>query len=419
MQNRKNQSAESVKSKNVSRRRFIAGAGAAALSFTVMKPALVRGTEANSKIRLGHIGCGGRGTWIANLFKQHGGYEYVAAADYFQDKMDKFEAKVRLPGLKKYPGLSGYKRLLDAGGIDAVVIETPPYFHPEQAAAGVDAGCHVYLAKPIAVDAPGCKSVRTSGARAKEKGLAFLVDFQTRSQPFFIEALKRVHDGALGNVCFGESSYQCEEYFKEKYEDWWSRAAHPENALQAWPLSRELSGDIIVEQNIHTLDVMSWAMGDKPPVKVTGTGGMKARKNVGIYDHFALVYEYPNNVGVAFDSCQMDVYGSPEGIKNRMFGTKGVLETEYGGQVLIRGKSFYRGGKTPDIYKEGAVNNIKAFHSDITSGNLSYATVEPSVLSNLICIMGRTAAYTGQTVTWDKFITTDEKYEFDTTGLKD
>lgn len=140
---------------------------------------------------------------------------------------------------------------------------------------------------------------------------------------------------------------------------------------------------------------------------------------MGVYDHFALVFEYPNNVGIAFDSCQMDAYGSPEGIKNRMFGTEGVLETEYGGQVLIRGKSFYRGGKTPDIYKEGAVNNINTFHSDITSGNLTYPTVEPSVLSNLICVMGRMAAYTHESVTWDKFIASDEKYEFDTAGLKD
>ena len=326
---------------------------------------------------------------------------------------------MQLPGLKKYPGLSGYKRMIEAGGIDAIVIISPPYFHPEQAAAGVEAGCHVYLAKPIAVDVPGCKNVKASGGKAKEKGLEFLVDFQTRSQPLFIEALKRVHDGALGRIAFGESAYHCGEYFQEKYEAWWSRASNPENALLAWSLSRELSGDIIVEQNIHTLDVMSWAMGDKPPLKVTGTGGMKARKDVGIYDHFAMVYEYPDNVGITFNSRQMEGHGIPEGIKNRMFGTEGVLETEYGGQVLIRGKSFYRGGKTPDIYKEGAVNNIQSFHSDITGGNLSYSTIEPSVLSNLICVMGRTAAYTHETVTWDKFITSDEKYEFDTAGLKD
>lgn len=271
-------SLEKTNRPQINRRKFIAGAGAAALSFTVMKPALVRGAEANSKVKIGFMGCGGRGTWIAKLFMRHGGYDIVAAADYFQDRLDKFAAEVRLPKMKKYTGLSGYKRLLDAGGIDAVVIKTPPYFHPEQAAAGVEAGCHVYLAKPIAVDVPGCKSVRASGEKAKEKGLAFLVDFQTRSQPFFVEALKRVHDGALGDVCFGESSYQCEEYFKDKYEDWWSRAANPEKALRAWPLSRVLSGDIIVEQNIHTLDVMSWIMGDKPPVKVTGTGGMKAQE---------------------------------------------------------------------------------------------------------------------------------------------
>jgi predicted dehydrogenase len=386
-----------------------------------MKSSLAADSAVDSKIRIGYFGCGGRGTWLAKLFMQHGGYEIVSAADYFEDRMKKFQAEVRLPDVKMYPGLSGYKRLLDAGGIDAVVIETPPYFHPEHAAAGVEAGCHVYLAKPIAVDVLGCKSIKASGEAAQAKHLAFLIDFQTRSQPLFVEALRRVHGGALGQMCFGESSYQCEEYFKEKYEDWWNRGDNPENALRAWQLSRELSGDIIVEQNIHTLDVMSWIMGDKPPTKVTGTGGMKARKNVGIYDHFALVYEYPNNVGVAFDSCQMDAYGSPEGIKNRMFGTEGVIETEYGGQVIIRGRgeNFYRGGQTTDIYKEGAVNNIKTFYDDVTSGNLTYPTLEPSVLSNLVSIMGRMAAYTHESVTWDKLMASDEKYVFDTTGLKD
>ncbi|MCK4294544.1 MAG: Gfo/Idh/MocA family oxidoreductase, partial [Planctomycetes bacterium] len=144
-------------SERITRRRFIAGAGATALSFTVVKPHLVRGYDANSKVDLGIIGCGGRGTWITGLFKEHGGYNIVAASDYFRDRVDNLGGKFGLGQSRRYSGLSGYRKLLDK--VDAVAIESPPYFHPEQAAAAVDAGCHAYVAKPIAVDVPGCQSI--------------------------------------------------------------------------------------------------------------------------------------------------------------------------------------------------------------------------------------------------------------------
>src|SRR5215471_20184353 len=138
----------------LSRRQFLARSGAAASSLALMRPGLVSGAQANSKIAIGVIGCGNRGTWIADLFIQHGGYQVVAAADYFQDQVDAFGEKFKLELACRYTGLSGYKKVLDSK-VDAVVIESPPYFHPEQAAAAVDAGMHVYIAKPIAVDVAG------------------------------------------------------------------------------------------------------------------------------------------------------------------------------------------------------------------------------------------------------------------------
>ena len=129
----------------ITRRRFIAGTGASVFAFTVAQPELLRGAEANSKINLGLIGCGGRGKWIANLFQKHGGYNFVAVADYFQDHADEAGQKLQVPAANRYTGLSGYHKLLEQT-LDAVVIESPPYFHPEQAAAAVDAGKHVYLA---------------------------------------------------------------------------------------------------------------------------------------------------------------------------------------------------------------------------------------------------------------------------------
>jgi len=400
----------------ITRRGFIAGAGAAALSFTVVKSKLVRGYAANSKIDLGIIGCGGRGTWITGLFKEHGGYNIVAASDYFQDRVDNLGGKFGLGQARRYAGLSGYRKLLDK--VDAVAIESPPYFHPEQAAAAVDAGKHVYVAKPIAVDVPGCQSIGQSGRKATNKRLCFLVDFQTRPDEFYIEALKRVRDGALGEFVFGEAIYHAGCPFKRMYKTWQDDAENSENRLRAWGLDRILSGDIITEQNIHTLDVMSWIM-DAEPVYAVGTCGRTVRPVGTCNDHFVLLFEYPNKIGITFSSRQIEGHGTqPEGIRNRMFGSKGVLETEYGGQVIIRGENFYRGGRSPGIYKDGAVANIKTFHQSIIEGKFDNPTVAPSVRSNLITILGRTAAYTGRRVTWKRLIKSQEKLDANLKGLK-
>ena len=395
----------------------MAGAGAAALSFTVVKPELVRGAGANSKVSLGLIGCGGRGTWIANLFKQHGGYNVVAVADYFQDRIDNAGEKLGVASANRFPGLSGYKKLLEK--VDAVAIESPPYFHPEQAADAVDAGCHTYVAKPIAVDVPGCHSIGDSGKKASRRKRAFLVDFQTRADPFFIEALKRVHDGALGEFTFGEAIYHANCPFKRMYEAWRKDPDNPETRLRSWGLDKVISGDIITEQNIHTLDVMSWIM-DCEPVSAVGVGARTIRPVGTCNDHFALLFEYPNKVGVTFSSKQFNGHGTqPDGIRNRMFGSKGVLETAYGNDmVMIRGENFYRGGKSPGIYKDGAVVNIATFHKSIVEGTFDNPTVAPSVRSNLVTILGRTAAYTGRKVTWRRLVRSTEKLDANLKGLK-
>jgi myo-inositol 2-dehydrogenase/D-chiro-inositol 1-dehydrogenase len=412
----KKTSIASENQEQITRRRFIAGAGATALSFTVIKPELVRGTEANSKVDLGIIGCGGRGTWITGLFVQHGRYNIVAVADYFRDRVDNCGGKFKVDNAHRYTGLSGYRKLLDQ--VDAVAIESPPYFHPQQAADAVDAGCHVYVAKPIAVDVPGCHSIGDSGKKATSKKLCFLVDFQTRADKFYLEALKRVHDGAIGQFVFGEAIYHAGCPFGRMYDTWRQDPDDSENRLRAWGLDRILSGDIITEQNIHTLDVMSWIM-DQEPVWAVGTGGRTVRPVGTCWDHFVLIFEYPDNVGITFSSRQMEGHGTqPEGIRNRMFGSKGVLETEYGGQVIIRGDNFYRGGRSPGIYQEGAVANIATFHRSITEGNYENPTVAPSVRSNLITILGRTAAYERRKVTWKEIVSSKEKLDANLKGLK-
>ena len=407
----------SAPDQSLTRRGFMAGAGAAAVSFAVIKPELVRGSAANSKINLGLVGCGGRGTWIAKLFKQHGGYNITAVADYFQDRIDSAGNQLEVPQANRYPGLKGYLKLLEK--VDAVAIESPPYFHPEQAAAGVEAGKHVYVAKPIAVDVPGCLSIEASGKKASAKKQVFLIDFQTRADPFYMEALRRVHaEKALGTIAFGEATYHATCPFGRMYDAWRKDPEGSETRLRAWGLDKVLSGDIITEQNIHTLDVMNWIM-EVPPLWAVGTGGRKFRPVGTCYDTFSVLFQYPNNVGITFSSRQSDGFETkPDGIRNRMFGTEGTLETEYGGQVIIRGKHFYRGGSSPGIYQDGAIANIKTFYESVTTGKFDNPTVETSVRSNLITVLGRTAAYGNRMVTWDDLLKSAEKLDANLKGIK-
>jgi myo-inositol 2-dehydrogenase/D-chiro-inositol 1-dehydrogenase len=376
-------------------------------------------TEIKRKIRIGVIGLGGRGAWITGLFQQHGGFEIYAAADYFPDRVKEAGDRFGVDESRRFTGLSAYKRLIDSG-VEAVAIESPPYFHPEQAAAAVDAGKHVYSAKPVAVDVPGCRTVESCGKLATEKKLAFLVDFQTRTDLFYIEAMRRVHAGGIGRLAFAEGTYHADSPWVHWYDALRNHPNDPETRLHAWGMDKILSGDIITEQNIHTLDVVNWLMG-APPLHAVGSCGLTVRPKIGSSaDHFTCHFQFPEGAGVTFSSRQFNGYGTtPEGIRVRAFGETGVLETEYGGNVLIRGDNFYRGGKSPGIYEAGARANIATFYTSIVHEDYSNPTVAPSVQSNLITILGRAAAYSGELVTWKKLLAANEKLEADLSGLKD
>ena len=411
---------ESIQKKSaVSRRNFLAGAGASAVAFSIVKPELVHGADANNKVKIGLIACGGRGTWISKFFQQHGGYQLTAVADYFEDRISQYGDMFDIPAANRFTGLSGYKRMLDKKLVDAIVIESPPYFHPEQAAAGVEAGVHVYTAKPIAVDVPGCLTMEESGKKATQKKLCFQVDFQTRANPFYQEAIKRIHEGAIGDYVFGESSYHAGFPFERQLEYWKEIKNDPSMRIRAWGLDKALSGDIITEQNIHTLDVCSWIM-NAAPVKAWGLCGLRMRQVGECHEWFTITYEYPGSIGISFSSRQFEGFGTKyEGIRNRMFGTTGEIETEYGGEVVIRGKNPYAGGNTGDIFSDGVAANVATFHKSITEGNYANPTVAPSVRSNLVTVLGRTAAYKKEVVTWDEIMKNKEKLEANLKGLKD
>ena len=388
------------KAGSMDRRGFLkTAAGAAGL--VILAPGSVRGFEANSKIQLGIIGCGGRGKWITSLFNEDGHYQIAALADYFKDRVTEAGEKFSVPAARRYTGLDAYKQLLQ-GKVDAVAIESPPYFHPEQAVAGLEAGKHVYLAKPIAVDAPGAMAIAAAAARVKDK-LSCLVDFQTRANEFYKGAFEKIKEGLIGKPVCGQAYYYAGRLGAQ------AKPGTPQARLRNWVFEIALSGDIIVEQNIHALDVANWFL-QGHPVKAVGTGGRKARTDVGdCWDHFVVTYWYPDDVLLDFSSGQFTQ--GYDDICCRVYGTLGTFDSHYGGLVNILAKTGgYRGGQTGGIYKEGAQANIKTFAEALLASK-PVNNSEESANSTMTAVLGRIAAYTGKTVTWDEMIKAGEKLD--------
>jgi predicted dehydrogenase len=384
------------------RREFLKAAGAAATAgLTVVAPQAVRGFEANSKIQLGVIGCGGRGTWIAGLFAADGRYQVAALADYFKDRVTGAGEKLGIPPDRRFTGLDGYKQLLQ-GKVDAVAVETPPCFHTEQAVAAIQAGKHTYIAKPIAVDVPGALAIPAAAAKVKDR-LSVLVDFQTRANEFYQGAFEKIKEGLIGKPVCGQAYYYAGRLGVQ------AKPGSETARLRNWVFDIALSGDIIVEQNIHALDVACWFL-QGHPAKAAGTGGRKARTDVGdCWDHFVVTYWYPDDVLLDFSSGQF-TQGYAD-ICCRIYGSLGTVDSHYGGLVNIRAKTGgYRGGQTPGIYQDGAVANIKRFADSILAAK-PIQNIQESAESTLTAILGRTAAYEGRTVTWDEMIKANAKLD--------
>jgi predicted dehydrogenase len=308
------------------RRRFLTATTATGL--TVVASSAVPSAAANSTIELGLIGCGGRGRWIAKLFHENDNARIVAVHDYFQDRVDSLGDNLRIEPARRYTGLDGYLSLLESK-VDGVVIESPPYFHPEQAVAALQRGKHVYLAKPVAVDVPGALAIVAAADQVKDK-LCCWVDFQTRVDPFYQGAARELFAGLIGKPFLARACYLTGRL---------GRQATPGTEmarLRNWVFDKTLSGDIIVEQNIHALDVANWFLRSHP-VQAAGGGGRKVRTDVGdCWDHFACTFWYPGDVPLSFCSRQAGL--GAEDIEVTVFCESGTLESHYGGPVSIRGQ---------------------------------------------------------------------------------
>jgi predicted dehydrogenase len=312
---------------------------------------------------------------------------------------------------RAYLGPDAYRELAESK-LDGVVIETPPYYHPVHAAAAVTAGRHVFCAKPVAVDVPGSKSFQDAGLQAQTKALSFWVDFQTRARPAFQELVERIRRGDIGAVAMAQVFY----YANRPWTDRSTPGMSPgQKRIVNWLGDRVLSGDIIVEQNIHVLDMANWYLGHHPE-KASGTGGRTAwagtKSDTGdSWDHFAVNYWYPGDVHATFSSNQLT--GRFTDLCVRCFGLKGCADTHYGGLIRITSDDAaknWTGSEKDDTFTGGCITNIKNFVESIRAGK-PVNNAETAVESNLTGILGRMAAYRGGLVTWDEMLRSTEKWE--------
>jgi len=420
---------EEISSDKMDRRKFI---GAAAVTAGVMfiKPSLVRGTAANSAVRVGLLGCGGRGTEDATNLVDTGGARVVALADLFQDQLDVARAEFnKIQQAKSYAALdasqlfvgpNAYQQIAASKELDAIVIATPPYYHPRHLEAVVAAGKHVYLEKPVAVDVPGALKVIEIGKHAEGK-LSLDVGFQIRDCPPFVEMVRRIHAGALGKIVCGEAHY-LSGYIDRPA---WPNASPAEYRLRNWVYDRVLSGDIIVEQNIHVIDICNWIL-KAHPLKASATGGRQGRPTDGdAYGNYNVLFHYPDGVDVTFSSTQF-AKGWWD-VTERFFGTKGTSQSPYKGPLGIWGEEPWQATAAPA--KETAESDKFSVTGNFTS-NLEFADAEKkkafveSIISGrfhnqadkgaesaLSCVMARSAAYKGHEVTWDEQMKSTEVWD--------
>jgi len=414
----------------VDRRKFLETTAAATAGMMFLKPELVRGSAANSAVRVGLLGCGGRGTEDASNLVDTGGARVVALADMFQDQLDK--ARSHFDEMQKTKGFSAldaqqlflgpkaYEQIAASKEVDAVVIATPPYFHPQHLETAVAAGKHVYCEKPVAVDVPGALKVIEIGKRAEGK-LSLDVGFQIRDCPPFVEMVRRIHAGALGKIVCGEAHYLTGYIDRPA----WPNASTGEKRLRNWIYDRILSGDIIVEQNIHVVDICNWIL-QSHPMKVAATGGRAGRPTDGdVYGNYNAVFQYPGGVDITFSSTQF-VKGWWD-VTERFFGTKGVSQSPYTGPLGIWGDQPWQYGQ-PDTKDAAAPqafsvtgkfsSNLdladpekkKAFVESVVSGRF-HNQAEKGAESALSCMMARMAAYTGREITWEETLKSREVWD--------
>jgi predicted dehydrogenase len=413
--------------KSINRRKFLATT-AAISAITILKPATVFGSKANSAIRVGIIGCGNRGTEVLSEMVKNTSAQTVAMADLFGYQLEKakpgFEqvnkdrGGVAIDKSKIYQGSGAYQQLLNDSAVDAVLISSPAYTHPGFLEAAVLAGKHVYCEKPAAPDVAGCKKVIEAGEKVKGK-VSVAIGFQIRHATPYFEMANRIRKGDIGDVVNVQLYYissrvkKVEPVGKSKEEFLIRNHFH----------STELSGGIFLDQAIHMIDICNWVLNEKPENAI-GKGNRKGEPDFGdTFTNYQVIFGYPQNTNVSVHSTQLGpAFGD---VCARFIGTQGIAEAHYGLGVFIQGENAWDSGvlrgqePTPEQRSAGVftsalydstTNKVKAFINSIETGNF-INEAHSGATSTLSAILGRMSAESHKEINWDEMVNSGQKFD--------
>lgn len=414
---------------NLTRRNFIKTAGAATLASMIPTTNILSAESpwvANSNtLKIGLIGCGGRGTGAAmEALNADENVILVAMADAFADQIEsslktireKFPQKVKIAN--KFVGLDAYQKLVDSD-VDVVLLAAPPAFRPSHLEAAVNAGKHIFCEKPFAVDGPGLRRVIMAAQKAREKNISLVCGFCWRYHQPKRETFNRVLDGQIGTILSAEATYDTGElWFKERKSDW----TDMEFKLRNWLYYNWLSGDHIVEQAIHSIDMLQWGMGDVLPVRVVGTGGRQKRtdpKYGNVYDHFSVVYEYASGAK-AYMRCRQQNNTTPA-YSVEFVGNEGrcVVDCRTGGHTITGKNPWKYSDETKftddQAYKSKTVSRgmYQMEHDELFASIRNNSPIndgEWATRSNLLALAGRMSAYSGQAISLEQALCSTEVF---------
>ncbi len=388
------------KSSKVSRRDFIK-TSATGVAAVMAGKNVVFGASAARKFKVALIGCGGRGNGaLSDCMKaaEHIGLELevVATADWFKNKAVRAGKKYNVPESKCFSGADGYKKLLETD-VDIVLMATSPNFRPVHFEAAIEAGKHVFMEKPVAVDPPGARRIMKAGELAKRKGLAVVAGTQRRHEAKYRRTQYAVERGAIGDINGGCVWWCGDIPWVKKRRNGESDADY---MVRNWLNFVELSGDHIVEQHVHNLDVANWYIGH-PPVRALGFGGRAHRITGNQYDFFSIEYDYADDLHI--HSMCRQVTGCYNRVSEHFIGTEGSTLGD-GSRMESR-----RNINVPEFHEyEGPYCQE---HIDLLNGILKDRPLNEArnvAESTMVAIMGRMSAYTGQMIRWSDVAENEE-----------
>lgn len=414
----------------MNRRQFLQTGSEAVSGMLLLKANTALGYQANSAVRHGLLGCGNRGTSVATSFSQNTSAQVVALADLFADQLaaghdhfNKVNADLgRRPIDSKllFRGPHAFEQLAASPDVDLIQISTPPFFHVQHLEAAVASGKHVYCEKPVGIDIQQAKQALEIAKRVKPTQ-SVDVGFQCRNAPPIAAIAEKIQAGALGKIATVTGNYNAPASTEKTHPG----ASPDEYRLRNWLWDRALSGDILVEQNIHIIDLCNWLIGARP-LKANATGGRNILTHYGdTWDNYQVDFTYPGDVHFSFASTQFGNYGFFDaGLK--FFGGNGSATVPYSGPVQITGAQawawkdsagtapgsgqFAANGAFTDNLAFADRDKERTFVDSITSGQ-SHNQIAAGVETALSCMLGRMAGYQRREVTWEDLIAHGENYQ--------